>query len=57
MSKIWEIEKFVLTQHSDQAGVMWHCTYFDWLEEGRINALSKGGLDNIDLTKMVLSYL
>ena len=57
MSKIWKIEKFVLPQHSDQAGVMWHCKYFDWLEEGRINALTKAGLNNVDLKKMVLSYL
>ena len=45
MSKIWEIEKLVLPQHSDHAGVMWHGTYFDWLEEGRINALSKAGIN------------
>ena len=51
MSKIWEIEKLVLPQHSDHAGVMWHGTYFDWLEEGRINALSKAGLNYVDLTK------
>ena len=30
---------------------MWHGTYFDWLEEGRINALSKAGINYIDLTK------
>ena len=35
MKKIWKIEKLVLPQHSDHAGVMWHGTYFDWLEEGR----------------------
>ena len=51
MSKIWEIEKLVLPQHSDHAGVMWHGTYFDWLEEGRINALSKAGINYVDLTK------
>ena len=51
MTKIWEIEKLVLPQHSDHAGVMWHGTYFDWLEEGRINALSKAGINYVDLTK------
>ena len=51
MKKIWKIEKLVLPQHSDHAGVMWHGTYFDWLEEGRINALSKAGLNYVDLTK------
>ena len=51
MEKIWKIEKLVLPQHSDHAGVMWHGTYFDWLEEGRINALSKAGINYVDLTK------
>ena len=49
--KIWKINKTVLPQHSDHAGVMWHGTYFNWLEEGRINALSKSGINYIDLTK------
>tara|TARA_Y200000002_G_scaffold189_1_gene185 strand:+ start:50 stop:463 length:414 start_codon:yes stop_codon:yes gene_type:complete len=51
MKKIWKIEKLVLPQHSDHAGVMWHGTYFDWLEEARINALSKAGINYVDLTK------
>ena len=51
MTKIWEIKKIVLPQHSDHAGVMWHGTYFNWLEEGRINALSKAGINYLDLTK------
>ena len=51
MKKIWKINKLVLPQHSDHAGVMWHGTYFDWLEEGRINALSKAGINYVDLTK------
>ena len=51
MKKIWKIERLVLPQHSDHAGVMWHGTYFDWLEEGRINALSKAGINYVDLTK------
>ena len=51
MKKIWKIEKSVLPQHSDHAGVMWHGTYFNWLEEGRINALLKAGINYVDLTK------
>ena len=49
--KIWKINKTVLPQHSDHAGVMWHGTYFNWLEEGRINALSKAGINYFDLIK------
>ena len=51
MEKIWKIKKLVLPQHSDHAGVMWHGTYFNWLEEGRINALLKAGIKYVDLTK------
>ena len=50
-NKIWRIHKTVLPQHSDHAGVMWHGTYFNWLEEGRIKALSNSGLDYFDLSK------
>ena len=49
--KVWQINKTVLPQHSDHAGVMWHGAYFNWLEEGRINALSKAGINYVDLTK------
>tara|TARA_Y100001970_G_C13848422_1_gene658075 strand:+ start:58 stop:477 length:420 start_codon:yes stop_codon:yes gene_type:complete len=49
--KIWRINKIVLPQHSDHAGVMWHGTYFNWLEEARINALSKTGINYFELTK------
>ena len=48
---VWEINKIVLPQHSDHAGVMWHGTYFNWLEEGRLDALSKAGINYLDLTK------
>ena len=41
---IWKIEKIVLPQHADHAGVMWHGTYFNWLEESRINALLEVGI-------------
>ena len=51
MKKIWKITKLVLPQHTDHAGVMWHGTYFNWLEEGRIKALSKVGINYVDLTK------
>ena len=49
---VWEINKIVLPQHSDHSGVMWHGTYFNWLEESRINALSNVGVNYFDLTKM-----
>ena len=48
---VWKIEKIVLPQHADHAGVMWHGNYFNWLEESRINALSKVGISYFDLTK------
>ena len=48
---VWQINKTVLPQHTDYAGVMWHGTYFNWLEEGRIDALTKAGLNYFDLTK------
>ena len=51
VNNVWRINKTVLPQHSDHAGVMWHGTYFNWLEEGRIDALSKVGIDYFDLTK------
>ena len=51
MKKIWKIKKIVLPQHSDHAGVMWHGTYFNQLEEGRINALSKADINYFELTK------
>ena len=50
-NNIWKINKIVLPQDSDHAGVMWHGTYFNWLEESRIDALSKVGLNYFDLTK------
>ena len=48
---VWKINKIVLPQNSDHAGVMWHGNYFNWLEEGRINALSEVGVNYFDLTK------
>ena len=48
---LWKIEKIVLPQHVDHAGVMWHGTYFNWLEESRINALLEVGISYFELTK------
>ena len=48
---VWIIEKIVLPQHADHAGVMWHGTYFNWLEESRINALSEVGMSYFELTE------
>ena len=43
INKDWELIKTVLPQHTDHAGVMWHGSYLDFLEEGRIDALDKVG--------------
>ena len=48
---VWKIEKIVLPQHADHAGVMWHGAYFNWLEESRINALFEVGINYFELTK------
>tara|TARA_B100000945_G_scaffold280828_1_gene248188 strand:- start:321 stop:761 length:441 start_codon:yes stop_codon:yes gene_type:complete len=40
----WKLIKTVLPQHTDHAGVMWHGSYLNFLEEGRIDALDKLGL-------------
>ena len=48
---VWKLEKIVLPQHADHAGVMWHGTYFNWLEESRINALLEVGINYLELTK------
>jgi len=48
---VWKTEKIVLPQHADHAGVMWHGTYFNWLEESRINALLEVGTSYFELTK------
>ena len=51
--KKWELIKLVLPQHTDQAGVMWHGCYLNFLEEARINALDKV-ITNIDNNLKVL---
>ena len=30
LKPVWTIEKIVLPQHVDHAGVMWHGKYFNW---------------------------
>ena len=48
---VWKIEKIVLPQHADHAGVMWHGTYFNWLEESRIKALLEVGTSYFEIIK------
>ena len=47
----WILTKTVLPQHTDHAGVMWHGSYLNFLEEGRIDALDKVGLSYSKLSK------
>ena len=47
--KPWELNKKVLPQNADHAGVMWHGTYLNWLEESRIEAIGKTGIQYIEL--------
>ena len=47
----WIIRKEVMPQNTDHAGVLWHGYYLNWLEEARIDALSKVGIKYIDLIK------
>ena len=48
--KYWKLTKTVLPQHTDHAGVMWHGCYFNFLEEGRIDALNRVGLTYSELS-------
>ena len=47
----WVLTKTVLPQHTDHAGVMWHGSYINFLEEGRIDALNKVGMSYSELSK------
>ena len=47
--KPWKLSKKVLPQHTDHAGVVWHGTYLNWLEESRVDSLGKAGIQYIDL--------
>ena len=49
--KEWNLTKTILPQHTDHAGVMWHGSYFNFLEEGRIDALKKIGITYSTLSK------
>ena len=49
--KEWNLTKTILPQHTDHAGVMWHGSYFNFLEEGRIDALNKVGMTYSTLSK------
>ena len=49
--KEWYLTKTILPQHTDHAGVMWHGSYFNFLEEGRIDALNKVGITYSTLSK------
>ena len=51
INKHWRLIKTVLPQHTDHAGVMWHGSYLDFLEEGRIDALDKVGLSYSELSR------
>ena len=46
----WLLERRVLPQHTDHAGVMWHGAYLAWLEEARVEALATAGLAYSDLS-------
>ena len=50
--KPWKLTKKVLPQHTDHAGVMWHGSYLNFLEEARIDALNKVGLSYSELSKI-----
>ena len=47
--KPWELKKKALPQHTDHAGVVWHGTYLNWLEESRIDSIGKAGIKYIEL--------
>ena len=49
--KEWNLTKIVLPQHTDHAGVMWHGSYFNFLEEGRIDALNNVGITYSKLSR------
>ncbi len=48
----WRVQKRVLPQHTDHAGVMWHGAYVAWLEEARVEALVAAGLTYADMTAL-----
>jgi len=48
----WRLQKRVLPQHTDHAGVMWHGSYVAWLEEARVEALVAAGLTYAEMTTL-----
>ena len=50
--KTWKLKKKVLPQHTDHAGVMWHGTYLNWLEESRIDSIGKAGIQYFELINL-----
>ena len=50
--KTWQLKKKVLPQHTDHAGVMWHGTYLNWLEESRIDSIGKAGIQYFELINL-----
>jgi acyl-CoA thioester hydrolase len=49
VERAWRLQRRVLPQHTDHAGVMWHGSYLAWLEEARVEALRAAGLAYADL--------
>ena len=47
----WRLEKRVLPQHTDHAGVMWHGAYVAWLEEARVEAIAAAGMSYAQLSE------
>ena len=47
----WKLTKTILPQHTDHAGVLWHGSYLNLLEEGRIEALNQVGTSYSELSK------
>ena len=48
----WRLNKKLTPQFVDHAGVLWHGSYLNWLEESRISALSEAGIEYCDLLKL-----
>lgn len=38
--------------HTDYAGIVWHGTYLNWLEEARVECLRSMGIDYADLVRL-----
>jgi acyl-CoA thioester hydrolase len=50
-STSWRLQRRVLPQHTDHAGIMWHGAYVAWLEEARVEALAAAGLAYAELSR------